>query len=336
MDSLTHIALGACMGEAFAGRTVGKKAMIWGIVAQSIPDIDFLAALWLPMADNLLAHRGFTHSILFALIITPMMAGMAYRLHRPHNISFGRWCAFIGAVVLGHIFIDAFNNYGVGWFEPFSHKRISFNSIYVVDPFFSIIPGIALILLLSLRRKNRLRKKIWKLGLILPAFYLVYSLANKWYVTHEAKQILAAQHIPYHRLLSTPAPLQTWLWFIVAEQDSGFLTTYRSVMDDHKKMDLHYFAKNTHLKTLAPADAPLPQLIRFSQGWYCFEKRSDTLLFNDLRFGQVTGWQRPDHGFAFYYFLQPPLDNLLAVQRGRFANWNKKTFWGLLKRVQGE
>ena len=29
MDSLTHIALGACMGEAFAGYKVDKKAMLW-------------------------------------------------------------------------------------------------------------------------------------------------------------------------------------------------------------------------------------------------------------------------------------------------------------------
>ena len=58
------------MGEAFAGRTVGKKAMLWGILAQSIPDIDFISSLWLDTADHLLAHRGFTHSILFAIIIS--------------------------------------------------------------------------------------------------------------------------------------------------------------------------------------------------------------------------------------------------------------------------
>lgn len=324
------------MGEAFAGKTVGKKAMIWGIVAQSIPDIDFIAALWLPMHDNLLAHRGFTHSILFALIITPFLAGMAYRIHRPHNISFARWCAFIGAVVLGHIFIDAFNNYGVGWFEPFSHKRISFNSIYVVDPFFSILPAIAFLLLLIFRRKNKWRNMIWKLGLFLPACYLSYSLGNKWYVTQETRKTLALRHIHYNRLLTTPAPLQTWLWFVVAEQDSGFVTTYRSVFDDGRNAHEYYFPRNEQLRKLTPADAPLAQLTRFSQGWYTFEKRKDTLLFNDLRFGQVTGWQKPDHGFAFYYYLLPPLDNLLAVQRGRFANWNNKTFWGLLKRVKGE
>ena len=70
MDSLTHIALGACMGEAFAGQTVGRKAMLWGILAQSIPDIDFIASTWLDTTSNLLAHRGFTHSILFGVVVS--------------------------------------------------------------------------------------------------------------------------------------------------------------------------------------------------------------------------------------------------------------------------
>jgi len=107
MDSLTHIALGACMGEAFAGRTLGKKAMLWGALAQSIPDIDFLAAFWMSPAGNLLAHRGFTHSILFCAIITPLFAFLAERLHRPHDIRLQRWLLFFGGVIFIHIFIDA-------------------------------------------------------------------------------------------------------------------------------------------------------------------------------------------------------------------------------------
>lgn len=333
---MTHIALGACMGEAFAGKTVGKKAMLWGILAQSIPDIDFLAALWLPVQDNLLAHRGFTHSILFALLLSPIIAGMAYRLHRPHNINFGRWLLFITAAMLGHIFLDAFNNYGVAWFEPFSHLRISFNSVYVADPFFSVVPGMAVLLLIILRKKNKLRKKIWKAGLVLPMLYLLYGLANKWYVTYETKKILATKQVSYKRILSTPAPLQSWLWFIAIEKDSGFYTTYRSVFDDKKRLKLFYFAKQHNLESEVKNKPELYKLIRFSQGYYTLEKRVDTLVLNDLRFGQVTGWQRPTHGFAFYYYLQPPADNLLVVQRGRFANWNEYTFNSLLRRIQGE
>ena len=74
MDSLTHIAVGACMGEGFVGKKVSRKAMLWGALAQSIPDIDFLAALWMDTPRSLLAHRGFTHSILFGVLISVFFA----------------------------------------------------------------------------------------------------------------------------------------------------------------------------------------------------------------------------------------------------------------------
>ncbi len=124
------------MGEAFAGKKLGRKAMVWGLLAQSFPDIDFIATTWLNTPSDLLAHRGFTHSILFAVIVALIMAVLANRWHRPHNISLKRWMLFFSAAILSHIFIDAFNNYGVGWFEPFNHDRISFNTVYVADPFF--------------------------------------------------------------------------------------------------------------------------------------------------------------------------------------------------------
>jgi inner membrane protein len=47
MDSLTHIVLGACLGEVLLDRKLGRKAMLWGAIAQSAPDIDFLANLWM-------------------------------------------------------------------------------------------------------------------------------------------------------------------------------------------------------------------------------------------------------------------------------------------------
>ena len=69
MDSLTHIVLGACIGELFTDKQFGKKAMIWGALTQSIPDIDFIAGFWLSPTADLIAHRSFTHSVLFALLV---------------------------------------------------------------------------------------------------------------------------------------------------------------------------------------------------------------------------------------------------------------------------
>ena len=193
MDSITHIALGACMGEAFLDRKLGKKAMVWGALAQSVPDVDFIASFWMDTPSNLLAHRGFTHSFLFVAIISVFFALMAERWHRPHNISFRKWLQFFAGVIFAHVFIDAFNNYGVGWFEPFSHQRISFNAIYVADLGFSIWPAAALIILIVTKHGWRQRKKWWIMGLGLSAIYLLYCIFNKVQIDYDARQILRKQ-----------------------------------------------------------------------------------------------------------------------------------------------
>ncbi len=41
MDSLTHLALGACMGEAFAGKTLGKKSHVVGRTRAKHPGYRF-------------------------------------------------------------------------------------------------------------------------------------------------------------------------------------------------------------------------------------------------------------------------------------------------------
>ncbi|MEP7375715.1 MAG: metal-dependent hydrolase [Chitinophagaceae bacterium] len=335
MDSITHLALGACMGEAFAGKTLGKKAMLWGAMAQSLPDIDFIASFWMNTSSNLLAHRGFTHSFLFCAIITPLLALLAEHWHRPHNIRLSKWILFFGGVIFIHVFIDAFNNYGVGWFEPFSHQRISFNAIYVADPFFSIWPGIACAALIFLKRRSPQRKKWWRMGLGLSTLYLVYCLANKAKIDSDVKSILQKQQISYTRYFTTPAPLQNWLWYVVAGTDSGYYTGFRSLLDSRKEIEFQYFPRNNYLLNPVRDHEDLQQLIRFSQQLYTVESWGDTLVFNDLRFGQVIGWQNPRGKFVFHYFLQHPQDNTLVVQRGRFEGWNWQTAGSFFKRIKG-
>jgi inner membrane protein len=324
------------MGEAFAGNKVGKKAMLWGALAQSIPDIDFTAASWLHTSENLLAHRGFTHSILFGVAVSFLMAFFAEKWHRPHNISFARWLSFFIAAVLTHIFLDSFNNYGVGWFEPFSHYRISFNVIYVADPFFSIVPGIALVMLLVLRSFSKKRKFWWRTALGFCFLYVSYCVINKIIMNNDVKQLLQKQEITYNSYFTTPAPLQSWLWFVVAGTDSGYYVGYRSVFDKTKQLSLQYFPRNKALLGNATNQKEVQELVRFSQGYYTVEQRGDTLIFNDLRFGQVIGWEDPTEEFAFHYYLQPGIDNTLVVQRGRFAKWNRQSFHSFWERLKGE
>lgn len=335
MDSLTHIALGACVGEAMLGKKLGKKAMLAGAFANTIPDFDFLAAFWTDADDNLLAHRGFTHSFLFAALVTILMAQAFQRWFRSRHIQTRTWIWFFAVELFIHLFIDAFNAYGSGWFEPFSHTRVSFHTIFVADPFYSVWLGIALVMLWILKRDHP-RRAFWlRFGLGISSLYFMYCVINKVKTTEDIRIMLREQHISYNRYFTTPTPLNNWLWYVVAGNDSGYYIGYYSVFDREKKISLQYFPKNDSLLDAVRSTEDFQHLRRFSKGYYTAERWGDTLVFNDLRFGQIVGWYEPRARFVFHYYLQRRDANKLVVQRARFARWNAVTIASLARRIRG-
>lgn len=335
VDSLTHIAIGACMGELFAGNKIGKRAMFLGAVAQSVPDIDFLASFWLGTSENLLAHRGFTHSFLFILLISPVLGLLAERWRRPHDITWARWALFFFVQALIHLLIDGMNAYGVGWFEPFNHLRVSYNWIFVADPLYSIWPGIATLVLVFLPRKDKRRRKWAVYAMWLSTLYLGICGFNKYLINREVKLAFREQHIEARDYFSTPTALNNLLWYVVASTDSGYQIGYRSVFDGSRPIKFHYVPRQQALLENIKDKEDLQRLIRFSKGFYAIEDRQDTLVFNDLRFGQMAGWMDPRAPFVFYYYLQYPDNNEFLVQRGRFAGWNRETVRSLWGRMWG-
>ncbi|MBS1633249.1 MAG: metal-dependent hydrolase [Bacteroidetes bacterium] len=336
MDTLTHIALGACVGEVFLGKKLGKKALLIGAFANSIPDIDFITAFWMSIDQSLLAHRGFTHSFLFALLVSVLLVYLFHIRYKRYNILLKVWISFFLLELLIHLFIDAFNNYGIGWLEPFSHIRFSFNTIFVVDPFYSVWLWIALLVLVILK-KNHPKRMFWReFGLGISTLYFMYCVVNKFKVDSDIKNVLKTQNINYSQYLTTPTPLNNWLWYVAAGNDTGFYIGYYSVFDRNKKMNLHFYPKNDSLLNPVRDHKEVKRLIRFSKGFYTLEKWQDTLVFNDLRFEQIVGWYKPETRFAFHYYLQHKGDNQFVVQRGRFAGWNLQTTTALVKRILGK
>ena len=335
MDTLTHVVLGACIGEALATKKIGKKALLLGAIAQTIPDFDFVCSLWMEPSANVLAHRGFTHSFIFALLLVPLLAYAFHRWWLKPNVSFKFWFTFFSIQVIIHIVLDAFNAYGTAWLEPFTHDRISFHTLFVADPLFSLPLGVACIVLL-LKSPGYTKRINWALGgLMISSIYLGWGIMNKFKVDEAVKASLSRQQIAFDTYFTSPTPFNTLLWFAVASNDSGSYVGYRSVFDSHNHIDYQFFPRQDSLLQLAPDQDEVKRLIRFSQGYYTVEIRGDTLIFNDLRFGQMIGWQKPRAGFVFHYYLRPELDNRMVLQRGRFANWDKSATRALVNRALG-
>lgn len=335
MDSVTHIVLGACIGEAIGGKKLGKKAMLWGAAANSLPDIDVLASGWLDMAPNLLAHRGFTHSFLFLVLMTPLLAIGFNRIYKKYELGLNNWMLLFGVNMFCHILIDAFTSYGTGWFEPFSHMRVSFNSVFVADPIYTIGPLVASIALLILKRTSPKRAGWAKFGIISTAVYIAICFVNKNTMDDQVSKSLERQQITYKRAFSTPAPLNNILWYVVVQTDSGFYAGHRSLWDKQPDISLKYYSQNEQLLQTVTNNTDLQLLKRFSQGYYTLEMQKDTLIFNDLRFGMITNWDDSPTKFVFHYYLQNPESNKLVIQRGRFSNIDGKAFSNLWHRIQG-
>ena len=309
--------------------------MVAGALAQSIPDIDFIAYFWLDKTENLLGHRGFTHSVLFAVLAVAILSAASRKIFHKRKFTWRQGLLLFGINVFCHLFIDAFNAYGVGWLEPFYHNRFSFHVLFVADPLFSIWPFIGTIIIIVFFNRMKMRTLGWKLGLGLSGLYLMYAVYNKLDVERDVRRELSEQGINYRSFFTTPSPFNTWLWFVMVQDEKGYYTAYRSVFDT-SAIDLTYNPRNDHLLAEVKEKDAAENLLRFAQGYYTFERMHDTIAFNILRFGKIAGWYDKKAKFAFYYYFDKPGANEFLVQRGRFKNWTRQTYRDFFRRIRGD
>lgn len=334
MDSLTHIVLGACIGEAVAGKYMNKRALFYGALAQSVPDCDFVLGFFLHGADNVVAHRGVTHSVLFGLLSVLFLTWLVKKVVHKTVLPYRAVFLLFAVNVFTHLFIDSFNAYGVMLLYPFSHHRFTFQVLFVADPLFSIAPFVAFLALVFLHKSHR-RRLLWvRTGIGVAAFYLCIAITNKIIVAAAVKKSLLAQAKPTE-FFTTPSPFNSLLWFVAARNKAGYYTAYRSVFDEGP-VTFTFFPVNEALCDTVSNQKDLESLKNFAQGYYTFERWGDTTVMNVLRFGQVVGWYNPRERFAFHYYLNLPGENDLVVQRGRFEHWTRKSTAAFFKRMFGQ
>jgi inner membrane protein len=97
LDSLTQIILGSAVAEASLGKKVGNRAMVWGAIAGTIPDLDVISNGFMSPIDSLAFHRGLTHSFLFEIIMAIILGWTVYKIYQWQN---HKWLGIIGWNIL--------------------------------------------------------------------------------------------------------------------------------------------------------------------------------------------------------------------------------------------
>lgn len=290
MDSLTQIVLGAACGEAVLGKKIGNKALLFGAIAGTIPDLDVFTSRWFYSneIDIMAAHRGFSHSILFSILGAFLFGWLVFKLYnsgkRKNTTSLKDWIRLFFWSLFTHIILDCFTPYGTQLFKPFNEYRVAFNNISVVDPLYTIPFLICLIVMMFFKRKNN-RRHFWlKLGLGISSAYMLFTIGNKFHIDSVYKKSLKAENIDYIRYRTQPTIFNNILWYGIAETEENYYVGFYSLLDLSSKVETWHKLPKNH--DLAPdSNGDIKTLVWFSNGYYNFIPMEDNVLrYNDLRY----------------------------------------------------
>lgn len=292
MDTVTQITLGAAVGEAVLGKKIGNKAPLWGAIFGVLPDLDVLANPFVSEVQALAIHRGISHSLFFSVVAAPFFGWLLYRYYRDKkNVTSWRdWSLLVFLVILTHIFIDVCTSYGTQVLQPFSNYSLSLNSIFIIDPFYTLPLMTGILTALFLRRDSAKRRWANSLGLVVSSLYLLAGFGIKAHVNAVFEQNFVARGMQPQQYMTTPAPFSIFLWTGYAEEDDTLYAGLYSIFDDNRKIDFQEVPQNEYLLAPYKDQLPVERIKWFSQGYYAAEQNSPALVVHDLRFGRSDLW----------------------------------------------
>ncbi|QXP73455.1 metal-dependent hydrolase [Tenacibaculum sp. AHE15PA] len=291
MDSLTQIVLGAACGELVLGKKIGNKALLFGAIGGTIPDLDVFIGGWLYSneIDAMAFHRGFMHSILFAVFSSFLFGWITFKLYnkgkRSETTTLKNWIWLYFLAIFTHPLLDSFTPYGTQLFLPFSDYRVAFNNISVVDPLYTLPFLICLVVAMFYNRK-RTRRAAWvKTGVYISSAYMLFTLGNKIYINRVFKKSFDEAGISYSRFSTQPTIFNNVLWYGVAETEKNYKIGFYSLLDTKVKVDtMLTIPKNRKLLDVNHPD--IKTLTWFSNGYYNLVPidSSENVQYLDLRY----------------------------------------------------
>lgn len=333
MDSVTQIVLGAAVGEKVLGEKIGNKALLYGAIAGTIPDLDVYVGKLFDPITAIEIHRGFSHSILFFVLLSPLLGWLTSKIERKSGVGFKKatWFWFLG--LLTHALLDAFTTWGTQLFYPFD-IRLSVHSIFVIDPLYTLPFLFCLIMVMRYKRTNPKREKWNRLGLIISTSYLMLTVLVQQVVKLKFEEALAEKQIAYNRKIVKPSPFNIILWNTVVETEKGYYIGDYSFFDS-QPISFDFYPKQKELIAEIESAKVIGQLQWISEGWWLITEKEGKLFLNDIRFGLLSA-DRKNPEFAFSYELIGRGDSVQAVEvTNKSKGRAKQLLRDLWERIKG-
>jgi len=160
MDPVTHLTSGWIGGIAARKCFPEARFLIpFAMLAAWIPDGDILLGNSDP-EFNLLYHRGISTSFFGTIFLALGVAGLFKLVSR--ESSFRKSALLFYALCLTHVWLDLITTYGTQLLAPFSNHRFALDGAFIIDPLFT---GIAIVTLLLAYALKHHKQRIALLGM---------------------------------------------------------------------------------------------------------------------------------------------------------------------------
>lgn len=333
MDSLTQIVLGAAVGEKLLGKKIGNKALLYGAIAGTIPDLDVYVGRLFDPITAIEIHRGFSHSILFFVLLSPLLGWLLSKIEKQNKITFNQATIFWFIGFLTHALLDAFTTWGTQLFYPFD-IRLSLHSIFVIDPLYTLPFLFCLLMVMRFKRNNPKRQKWNNLGLLISSSYLLLTVITQQIVASKFEKSLSEQNIEYIRKIVKPSPMNIILWNSIIETENGYYMGDYSFFDS-QPISFDYYPKNYELIEDITNAKVIRQLQWISEGWFTITQIGEKRYFNDMRFGLIsTDRKNPEFSFSYEIVTEHNSINAIEVSNKRKGR-TKELLSALWKRIRG-
>lgn len=283
MDSLTQIALGSAVSVAVMGRrTALWKAVLWGAVAGTLPDLDAFIDHGNALL-NMTLHRAESHALFYLTLAAPPLAWGVSRLHGEAAL-FKRWWLALWLVLITHPLLDAMTVYGTQLLLPFTGHPYGVGSVFIIDPLYTVPLIVGVVAALCLKNARGLR---WNAaGLVLSSLYLVWGVVAQQQATQVARHSLQQQGIAASALLVTPAPFNSLLWRLLATTPTQYFEGHYSLLDGSPRITWTAHDRGAGLMALHRHEPHVARMAAFTHGFYRLSEAGGHLFVTDLRMGQ--------------------------------------------------
>ncbi len=286
MDSLTHIVLGAAIGDTLLGKKIGRKAALVGAFAKTFPDFDLLYTGINDPRLYICDHRGHTHSLFWEFIYAFPLAYIFFLLFKK-KVAYKEWFLLFIVCLWGHSLLDTCTNFGTRLLLPFTTYAFSWNNLAIVDLLYTLPMLLLVIGGLVYKNDSKNRDVLIRSSLVYCGLYLGFTFLNKAVANNVVEKSLKANAIPYTHYFTNPTMLNNILWYGMAANDSVLSVGEFTLLNKDKPMQWYSYKRNTQLLDLFPDTADIKLLKWYSKDYTISRANGDTLDVYCVKFGRT-------------------------------------------------